>query len=75
MRATLRRFAALVADTARPHLPDDVPARDLRIAALSLVGTIERVLIEWQDGQLDATIEEVVDQLVELFAAVGGSVG
>jgi AcrR family transcriptional regulator len=75
MRATLRRFAALVADTARPHLPGDVPERDLRIAALALVGAIDRVLTEWHDGELDATIDELVDQLVRLFAAVGAAVG
>ena len=75
MRATLRRFAALVADTARPHLPGAVPERALAIGALSLVGAIDRVMTEWQDGQLDATIEEIVEHLVGLFAAVGGSVG
>jgi AcrR family transcriptional regulator len=75
MRATLRRFAALVADTARPHLPEDVPEQTLRIGALAVVGAIERVMIEWQDGELDATIDQLVDHLVQIFSAVGTSVG
>jgi AcrR family transcriptional regulator len=75
VRATLREFAALVAATARPHLPDRIPDRLVEMGALSLVGAIERVMIEWQDGQLDATIEEIVDFLVGLFLAAGESVG
>jgi AcrR family transcriptional regulator len=75
MRATLRRFAALVADTARPHLRDDAPERALQIASLSLVGAIDRVMTEWQDGELDASIDQIVDQLSQLFLAVVESVG
>lgn len=75
MRATLRQFAALVAATARPHLPATVPERVLKMGALSIVGAIERVIIEWQDGELDATIDQVIDYLVQLFLVAGASVG
>jgi AcrR family transcriptional regulator len=75
MRETLRRFAALVAETARPHLPADMPERMIQMGALSLVGAIERVIIEWTEGQLDATIEEVIDYLVQLFLVAAASVG
>lgn len=75
MRATLRRFAGLVAATARPHLPAPVPEPLLEMGALSLVGAIERVMIEWQAGTLDVPIETVVDYLVRLFLAAGASVG
>lgn len=75
MRATLRQFAALVAATARPHIPDRIPDRLVQMGALSLVGAIERVMIEWQGDELDADIDEVIDFLVELFLAIGGSVG
>jgi AcrR family transcriptional regulator len=75
MRATLRRFAALVADTARPHVPARMPERVLKMGALSLVGAIEQVMIEWQDGELDATIDQVIDYLVQLFLVAGASVG
>jgi hypothetical protein len=33
------------------------------------------VTIEWQEGELDAGIEEVVDFLVEFFLAAGDSFG
>jgi AcrR family transcriptional regulator len=75
MRATLRRFAALVADTARAHVPARMPERVLKMGALSLVGAIEQVMIEWQDGELDATIDQVIDYLVQLFLVAGASVG
>jgi hypothetical protein len=52
-----------------------MPERMLQLGSLSLVGAIERVIIEWQDGQLDATIEEVIDHLVQLFLIAGASVG
>jgi AcrR family transcriptional regulator len=74
IRASLRQFAALVAATARPHLPE-MPDRRLRMGSLSLVGAIERVIIEWQDGQIDATIDEVIDHLVQLFMIAAASVG
>ncbi len=75
MRSTLRRFAALVAATARPHLRERVPDPLLQMGALSLVGAIERVMIEWQEGELNVRIEEIIDFLVELFLAAGGPVG
>ena len=74
MRASLRQFAALVAATARPHLPE-MPERTLEIGALALVGAIDRVIIEWQDGHLDATIDEVIDHLVQLFQIAAVSAG
>jgi AcrR family transcriptional regulator len=74
IRASLRQFAGLVAATARPHLPE-MPQRALEMGALSLVGAIERVIIEWQDGHLDATIDEVIDHLVQLFLIAAASAG
>jgi AcrR family transcriptional regulator len=75
MRASLRQFAALVGATARPHVPGGMPERVLHMGALSLVGAIERVITEWHDGKLDATIEQVIDYLVQLFLVAGASVG
>ena len=74
IRASLRQFAALIAATARQHLPQ-MPERTLQIGSLALVGAIERVIIEWQDGHLDATIDVVIDHLVQLFLIAGASVG
>ena len=65
MKATLRRFGALVAATARQHgYPDD----RVHVFALSLVGTLERVVVEWQDGHLDLGLDAIVDQVSELYA-------
>lgn len=75
VRASLRRFADLVAATARPHLSPTMPDRLLRMGALSLVGAIERVIIEWQDDQLETTIDEIIEYLVQLFLAAGATVG
>lgn len=75
MRSALRQFATLVAATARPHLPKEMPGVVLQMGAVSLVGAIERVMIEWQEGELDATIEQVTDFLVDLFLVAGASVG
>jgi AcrR family transcriptional regulator len=75
MRATLRRFAELVAATARAHLPADFSDSLLQLGALSVVGAIERVMIEWQDDQLDLTIDEIVDAIVGMLLAAGYAAG
>ena len=71
VRTTVRRFADLVAQTARPHLPPAVPEQHLQMGALSLVGAIALVIVEWQAGEVDVTVEELVDYFVGMFAAAG----
>jgi AcrR family transcriptional regulator len=75
MRATLRRFADMVEATARPHLPERFPRKPLRLAAVSVVGAIERLVIEWQDDELEVSIEEVIDYVVGMFLGLGSLVG
>ena len=75
VRASLTRFSQLVAATARPHLPPGMPDRLLHMGALSLVGAIERVVIEWQRGELEATIDEIIEYFVRLFLATGAAAG
>jgi AcrR family transcriptional regulator len=70
MRATLRRFTALVAATARPHLPRKVSDDLVHVLALSLVGTLERVVIEWEDGELELSVERIVDHCTALFMSI-----
>ena len=67
MRATLRRFAQLVAATARRHLPAPTPDEDVQLIALSLVGLLERVIIEREEGTLDMPVESLVDRCVALY--------
>jgi AcrR family transcriptional regulator len=73
VRASIRLFVRLVAATARPHVPDDVPDRILTMGALSLVGAIQLVLIEWLDGNLDATVDDIGNYLVDMFLVAGAA--
>jgi AcrR family transcriptional regulator len=75
MRATLRQFAALIVETARPHLSGDVSEHVLRMGSLALVGAMERVIVDWQDGQLDASLEDMTGYLVEFFLAAAPTFG
>jgi AcrR family transcriptional regulator len=72
MRGTLRRFTALVAATARPHLGGRVSDELVRVFAMSLVGTLERVVVEWQDGELDLPLDRIVDLCTELYGTFFG---
>ena len=67
MRVTLRRFSGLVGATARRHLAADVPDELVEVVALSVVGTLERVIIEWQEEELDLPIERIIDHCTTLF--------
>jgi AcrR family transcriptional regulator len=69
MRKTLRCFAALVVVSARPYLPSNMADEVVSFGALALVGAIERLMIEWQDGELDLSIEQIIDYLVGLLLA------
>jgi AcrR family transcriptional regulator len=67
MRATLRRFAELVAATARRHLPADTLDEDVQLIALSLVGLLERAITEREEGALDIPLDRLVDRCVALY--------
>lgn len=67
VRASIRRFADLIAATARGYLPD-VSDQLLMMGALSLVGAIQHVLIEWLDGNLEASVEEMIDYFTTVLA-------
>jgi AcrR family transcriptional regulator len=71
MRTTLRQFAGLVEMTARPYLPDSVPDGVLRFGSIALVGAIERLMIEWQDGELGLSIEQIIEYLSEMLISAG----
>lgn len=75
VRTNLRRFASLVAATGRQYLPGDFPEKAVQMGALAVVGAIERVIIEWQDGLLDASIEDISEFFVQLFLMAGESLG
>jgi AcrR family transcriptional regulator len=70
MHATLRRFTDLVEATARAHLPDATPESLSRVIALSLVGTLERVVVEWQAGAFDLGVDALTEHCVALYATL-----
>ncbi len=67
MRLTLRRFSDLAGATAAHHMDDE---RRAPLIGLALVGTLERIVVEWQDGKLHSSIPAVVEECTELFAAL-----
>jgi AcrR family transcriptional regulator len=75
MRATLRRFARLAEEGARPYMPKGMPDAALRFGATSLVGAIERLMIEWQDGELGLSVEQIIDYLDEMLLLFGRVAG
>lgn len=72
LRRSIRRFADLIAATARPHVPD-VPDHLVRMGALSLVGAIQYVLSEWLDGNLDATVDDMTQYFVDMLLTAAGA--
>ncbi|HET9025378.1 MAG TPA: TetR/AcrR family transcriptional regulator [Burkholderiaceae bacterium] len=74
MRTTLRRFAELVAATARHHLPAATPDADVQLVSLSLVGLLERVITEREAGALEIPVDRLVDRCVALYLLFLGAV-
>src|SRR6185503_18491450 len=72
MRTTLRRFAALVAATARQHVPPGTSEEDVQLVALSLVGLLERAITEREDGALDMPVDVLVDRTVAMYLTLLG---
>jgi AcrR family transcriptional regulator len=74
-RASLRQMASAVSMVGSTHLPPDLPEHALQMGGLSMVGAIEKVMTEWHDGHLSATVDEVTEFLVTLFLLVGAGFG
>lgn len=73
VRASIRRFAELLAATARPHVSGEVPDRLVTMGALSLVGAMQVIVLEWLDGNLDATADDITDYFVEMLLVARGA--
>ena len=74
MRATLRRFALLVAATARTHLPAATSDEEVQLVALSLVGLLERAITDREEGALDIPADRLVERCVSLYGTFLGAV-
>jgi AcrR family transcriptional regulator len=73
VRATTRRFADLLVGAARPHLAAGIPDVRVRMAALSLVGAMGIVVLEWLDGSLDATVDDITSYFVDMLLTAGAA--
>lgn len=67
MRSTLRRFSTLASATAAHHMDHD---RHAPLIGLALVGTLERIVVEWQDGELHCSIPAAVEECTEVFSTL-----
>ena len=72
MRTALRRFEGLVEATARLHLPPSLPDPTFALVAIAIVGTLERAVIEWQEGVLALPVEDIAEECVTVFVAMLG---
>ncbi|MFI9508328.1 TetR/AcrR family transcriptional regulator [Nocardia sp. NPDC052566] len=70
LRDAMWRFAKLVAATASAARPEqDPPAPQVDIYALSVVGMLERVIVERQGGRLEVAVDELVDHCTTFAAS------
>jgi hypothetical protein len=68
-------MASAVSTVGSAHLPSGLPEYALQMGGLSMVGAIEKVMTEWHDGHLRATVEQVTEFLVQLFLMIGAGLG
>ena len=51
---------------------DMPPPQDMRLKAYGFVGAAQQIGMAWLDGHLPLTIDEVIDQLVDMFYRISG---
>ncbi|MDT5327541.1 MAG: hypothetical protein QOF25_4693 [Mycobacterium sp.] len=53
---------------------DDVlpPPNEMRLKAYGFIGAAQQIGVAWLDGQLPLTMDEVIDQLVDMFHRISG---
>ena len=71
-RQTLRGFAALVAAQGRAFYGAPASSdRLVELSALMLVGGLSETFAAWLDGEVPATVAELIDDCTALFVAIG----
>jgi AcrR family transcriptional regulator len=69
-RDTRHTLARLTAENALAIAPDDIqPRLDPILTARSLMGGVVEALLDWINGDLDASVDEVVEHFTRLFTA------
>jgi hypothetical protein len=59
-------FAFAADDDALP------PPQEMRLKAYGFIGAAQQIGMAWLDGNLPLTIDEVIDQLVDMFYRISG---
>ena len=65
-RAVELWFAFAADDDALP------PPDEMRLKAYGFIGAAQQIGIAWLDGHLQLTMDEVIDQLVDMFHRISG---
>ncbi|MCW2558681.1 MAG: hypothetical protein JWP55_2645, partial [Mycobacterium sp.] len=65
-RAVELWFAFAAGDDALP------PPDQLRLNAYGFIGAAQQIGVAWLDGLLPLTMDEVIDQLVDMFYRISG---
>jgi AcrR family transcriptional regulator len=60
----------ICAEAARAAARGEAAPRDHRIAATAFIGSVNGLLHDWRAGWVDATLDEIVDELVRLLLAI-----
>ena len=70
-RDNMHAFADLLVQNSRLVTGDDVPLRlDPVLTARSLMGAVVDIQLDWLNGDVDASVDEIVDHFTKLFTAV-----
>jgi AcrR family transcriptional regulator len=72
-RSVLHRYAEIVEDEARRIGLPSPPGRRYSLRALALVAATNELMIEWIGDTSRSTIDELVEEFVSLYLAVGRS--
>jgi AcrR family transcriptional regulator len=73
-REVLHEFAALVAAVVGPLPGPQASANRLTMTAMSLVGGVNELLVDWTLGHQNATVEEMIDLCYTLFIAANRAI-
>ncbi|MEV6738951.1 TetR/AcrR family transcriptional regulator [Streptomyces sp. NPDC051104] len=60
----------ICAEAARAAARGEAAPRDYRLAATAFIGSVNGLLHDWRAGWVDATLDEIVDELVRQLLAI-----
>jgi AcrR family transcriptional regulator len=73
-RETIHVFATYLADTAVELFKDSgPPTLDPLLTALSMVGATDELLVEWVLGNIDASVDDLIDHCTNMIVSITSS--